>query len=132
MDYGPLVTEEIDAGAELVREFNKYAPVEVAFWLKTSDDAFRYLYIASKGIEANSLHLAYREVLRLADQIQSVYFDPFRVKLIGAENPLAKAALEIRKSYPDSRAIPLGGRPFGNIFLDDGYIYPSSLTVTVP
>ena len=27
MDHGPLVTEEIDAGAELVREFDKYEPV---------------------------------------------------------------------------------------------------------
>jgi hypothetical protein len=39
--------EEIDAGAELVREFEKYAPVTVAFWLKESDDEHRHLYIAS-------------------------------------------------------------------------------------
>jgi hypothetical protein len=133
MDQGPLVSEETEAGADLVREFNNYAPVDVAFWLKQSDDDFRYLYIASKGIEANNLHLAYKEMLRLANKIQSPYLDPFRVKLIDSENPLAKAALEIRRHYPGPMATRLGGgRPFGGISIADGYIYPSPIPSTQP
>ena len=36
MDTNPLVTEEIDAGAELIRRFQEYMPVETAFWLNPS------------------------------------------------------------------------------------------------
>ena len=38
MDQGPLVREEIDEGAKLAREFDRYAPVKVVFWLKASDE----------------------------------------------------------------------------------------------
>ena len=40
MDRGTLVKEEIDAGAE----FDRFAPIKAAFWLKASGDDFRYLY----------------------------------------------------------------------------------------
>src|SRR5947207_15032852 len=100
MDQGPLVIEEIDAGAELVREFDKYKPIKVAFWLKASDDEHRYLYIASEQINDTNVGVAYREVLRLANQMQSPYLDPFRVKLISAEDPLANAAAEINRRFP--------------------------------
>jgi hypothetical protein len=47
MDQGPLVKEEIEAGATLAREFDRYAPVKAAFWLKESDNPYRYLYLGA-------------------------------------------------------------------------------------
>ncbi len=132
MDQGPLVREEIDAGAELAREFDKYQPVKVAFWLKASDEEHRYLYIASDRIDATNLDVAYGEVLRLAAKMQSPYLDPFRVKLINAENPLAKAAVEINERFPGRLATRFGGKSFGGIIVDDVYIYPSPLPAAVP
>lgn len=124
--------EEIDAGAELVREFDKYAPVKVAFWLKASDEEQRYLYIASEQINDTNLDVAYGEVLRLAQQMQSPYLDPFRVKLIGAENPLAQAAAEVNRRYPGHLATRFGGKTFGGVSVDDVYLYPSPLPAAVP
>lgn len=131
MDYGQLVTEEADAGAELAREFDKYEPVKVAFWLKASDDGHRYLYIASDRIDDNNIDVAYGEVLRLTNRMQSLYLDPFRVKLVGSADPLAQAAIKINERYPGRTATRLGGQSFGGVFADDVYIYPSSLPAVV-
>lgn len=124
--------DEIDAGAELAREFDKYEPVKVAFWLKASDEVHRYLYIASERIGDSNSDLAYGEVLRLANKMQSLYLDPFRVKVISAEDPLAKAAVEINKRFPGRMATRFGGESFGGISVDDVYIYPSPLPASVP
>jgi hypothetical protein len=132
MDQGPLVIEEIDAGAELAREFDKYEPVKVAFWLKASDKEHRYLYIASERIDGTNIDVAYGEVLRLTDKMQSPYLDPFRVKLISAGDPLAKAAVEVNKRFPSRMATRFGGKSFGGISVDDVYIYPSPLPATMP
>lgn len=132
MDQGQLVIDEIDAGAELAREFDKYEPVKVAFWLKASDEVHRYLYIASERIDDTNSDLAYGEVLRLANKIQSPYLDPFRVKVISAEDPLAKATVDIHKRFPGRMATRFGGESFGGISVDDVYIYPSPLPVAVP
>jgi len=124
--------EEIDAGAELAREFDKYEPVEAAFWLKASDEDHRFLYIASERIDDTNFDVAYGEVLRLADKMQSIYLDPFRVKLISADDPLAKAAVDIHKRFPGRRPTRFGGMTFGGISVDEVYIYPSPLPAPVP
>lgn len=131
MDQGSLVTEEIDAGAELAREFDKYEPIKVAFWLKASDDDHRFLYIASEGIDDSNLDVAYGEILRLSAKMQSIWLDPFRVKLINADDPLAKAAVEIHQRFPGRLATRFGGNMFGGISVDDVYIYPSPLPAAV-
>lgn len=130
MDHGPLVKEEIEAGAALVRAFDGYKPVQVAFWLKASDDPYRYLYLASEQVDATNLNLGYREVVRLAAQIQSLYFDPFRVKLVNADHPLAQAAVEINRRFPSRIGTRIGGSRFGGVSVDDVYIYPSPLPVS--
>ena len=123
--------EEIDAGAELAREFNHYNVVKVAFWLKASDDDHRYLYLASDQIDDSNFDLAYGEVLRLTSQMPSLYLNPFRVKVIGADDPLAKAAVDIQKRYPGRFPTRFGGTMFGGVFVDEVYIYPSPLSSLV-
>ena len=126
-----MVIEETDAGAELVREFDKYQPVKAAFWVKASDEEQRYLYIASESIDDTNFDMAYREVLRLTGELDSPYLDPFRVKVIGATDPLARAAVEIHRRFPGSTPIRFGGRSFGGISIDDVYIYASPLPAVV-
>jgi hypothetical protein len=38
VDKNALVIEEIDAGAELIRRFQEFMPVEAAFWLNPSEE----------------------------------------------------------------------------------------------
>jgi hypothetical protein len=126
MDQAPLVTEETDAGAELIRELDNTVPVKVAFWL--CDEGVWYLYIASDQIDHQNVRRVYGEVLRLSNQIVSPYFDPFRVKLIPTSDPLAQAALDIHHRYPGPIATRLGGKNFGGMGVDGVYIYPDSVT----
>ncbi len=127
MDQGPLVREEIDAGDSLIREFDKYLPVKAAFWLKSSDDEYRYLYIASERIDDNNVDLAYGEILRIAAALKSPYLDPFRVKLISANDALAKAATGIQERYPARIPTRLGGSSFGGTNVEDVFIYSPQL-----
>jgi hypothetical protein len=132
MDQELLVIEETDAGAELVRKLDKQVPVNVAFWVKVSDEGQWYLYIASDQINDQNLDAAYSEVLRLADQMASPYFDPFRVKLIPTSDQLAQAALDVHRRYPGPMATRFGGMEFGGLGVDGVYIYPNSITTLAP
>ncbi len=129
MDQGPLVMEEVDMGAKLAREFDNYAPIKVAFWLKASDDDHRYLYLASDQIDDTNFDLAYGEVARLSDRFRSPFFDPFRVKVISSQDPLAQAAVDINRRFPTQIPTRLRGQMIGGIFVDDVYIYPPTLQV---
>jgi len=132
MDQGPLVSEEIDAAADLIRVFDKIWPVKVAFWLKASDEDQRYLYIASDSIKDTNLGAAYRDVVRMVRHKPSPYLDVFRIKVIAGTNPLASAAADVIHRYPAPLATRIGGGKFGGLTVDDGYIYPPSVASAVP
>src|SRR4051812_10810904 len=131
MDQDALVTEAIDAGAALIAEFDKFMPVEVALWLRPAESSQWYLYIASPQIRDVSLDQGYREVLRLAGRMPDPGLDPFQVKLIPSDAPLARASLEIRRRFPGSRPTRLGHKYLGGIVAEEVYIYPSTSAVPV-
>jgi hypothetical protein len=89
MDQGPLGTGQIKAGARFLGEFQKCFPVQVAFWLKESDTGAWYLYVASDQITDDNFDVAYGEVARIGGQISDPFFDPFQIKVIGVDDPLA-------------------------------------------
>jgi hypothetical protein len=129
MDQGPLVIDQIDTGARFLGKFQKYAPVQTAFWLKESDEGEWNLYIASDKITDDNFDVAYGEVLRIAGVLGDPIFDPFQVKLIGADDPLAKAALDIHRRYSGPVATRFHGKIFGGIPVEEVYIYPSPIPV---
>ena len=110
MDQEVLVTEQIEAGRKFIDEFDKIRPVQAAFWLKATEDSSWYLYVVSDQITDENFDVAYGEVLTLAPNIRDPNFDPFRVKVIGIDDPLAKAALDIYRQFPGAfrRAFALG------------------------
>lgn len=121
MDYRPLVNEQIEAGAQLVRRFDQHTPVAVAFWLKEADNEFWYLHLASDAAYADT-HSAYLELWRLVRQINSPALELAQVRVIAATNPMAREAMDIGERYPETTR--LGGHTFGDIFADDIYLYP--------
>jgi len=130
MDQGPLVIDQIDAGARFLAEFQKYVPIKTAFWLKDSDEGAWSLYVASDQITDDNFDVAYGEVLRIAGQLRDPLFDPFQVKLIGADDPLAKAALDSKRRYPGPVATRFHGKVFGGLPVEEMYVYPSPLPVS--
>ena len=86
------------------------------------------LYVASDQISDQNFDVAYGEVLRLAGKMQDPDFDAFRVKLIGGDNPLARAALDIYQRYPAKVPTWFNGKNFGGMSVERVYIYPTKVT----
>src|SRR5262245_39346710 len=124
MDQGPLVTEQIDAGARLANEFDRQTPLQAAFWLKESEDRQWYLYLISDQINDTNFDRAYAEVLRLLGRGPHLWLDPLQVKVAGVENPVAKAVIATQQQYPGSFATRLRNRMLGGVSVDEVYIYP--------
>src|SRR5205085_3967685 len=105
MDQGALVTPMLQAGEQLISEFNKYKPVTVAYWLRSGGDEDWYLYISSDQINDANFDQAYGEVLRIARAVRNPWLDPFRVKVVGADDRVARAIADYAKQYPGQSPI---------------------------
>ena len=128
MDPSPLVTERIDAGKRFLGEFQKHAPVRAAFWLREEDASDWSLYVASDQITDENFDELYGEVLPIAAELDDPWFDPFQVKLVGADHPLAKAALQVQRRYPGRLPARFPGHAFGGLNVADVYVYSTPLT----
>lgn len=120
MDKRPLVREQIDAGGTFLREFEKYAPVGVAFWYRSDDDTSPALSMASPEYRDENIRDVYGEIVRIAAAMRNPNFEGGDVKMVGTGHRLAKAALEIMQRYDgkipahyDSRTV--GGITVGEI-----------------
>lgn len=129
MDQGPLVADQIKAGARFLAEFQKCYPLQNAFWLKQEDTGYWYLYIASDQITDNNVSAAYGEAVRVAHLLKDPWFDLMQVKAIGAETRLAKAVQDLQQRYPGRHTTRLNGSVFGGISTEEVYIYPSPIAV---
>ncbi len=124
MDQDALVIEQIDEGTKFLNEFGKKYPVRIAMWMKPSEDAQWYLHVVSDQIDDKNIDDAYREVLRLNRPFSSPYFDAFRIKLIGADDSTAMAALDIHRRYSARISTRVGRSNFGGMPVEGVYIYP--------
>lgn len=130
MDQGPLVTEEFDAGAKFVAEFDKKIPVMAAFWLKANEEASWYLHVASDEFNDRKLDVGYREVLRVIEEMRNPYLDQFRVNLVGTNDRLAKRVLDILGLYPGWKGTPIHRRSVDGVSINEVYLYPSLTPVS--
>jgi len=131
MDQGALVREQIDAGARFLAEFHRSYPVQLAFWLK-NEEGHWYLYIASDRISDNNFDVAYGEVVRIARALQDPWFDAMQVKVLGTDEPLAKAVADAERRYPRRAIRALGGMTVAWVGIEDLYVYPSPISVAAP
>src|SRR4051794_12138606 len=100
MGPSTLVDQQIEAGARFLQEFHKYAPIQAAFWLQDDDSSEPWLYVVSDQITDDNFDVGYEEVGNIADRLQDPWFDLMRVKLIGADDQLAKAIADLQRSSP--------------------------------
>ena len=132
MDQGPLVMDEIEAGAKLIRKLDDFAPIKVAFWLRRDEEDERRLYIASDQFSSANRPDAYGEVQRILQEMPLIFLDPSQVSLLAGDNRLAIAAKQMSDQYPDRRGLRLRSIPFAERYIADGYIYPSPMTAGFP
>jgi hypothetical protein len=119
-----LVTEQIDAGAEFVCEFDDYLPVSVAFWVVSMESRDAFLFVASDDIDDHNFDVAYGEVLRKLSGKRSQWLNPFQIKLLNSSDPIARDAVRIRDRYASPLVTRYGGSSLGGTSIEGACIYP--------
>lgn len=125
MDHGPLVSEQIEARAKLLPEFDKYKPLSVAFWLKDSDDGNWGLWLASPKVSDRNFDRAYREIARMTDAMDYPSIDSSQVRMcVGNERELKAMLTEVARRG--------GKHPFrlrqemcNDVYFEEAYVYPT-------
>lgn len=123
MDQEPLVREEIDAARKFLDELGKRLPFAAAFWLKPEEGPWS-LYVAADRVSREGMGPVYDVAGEAAAAIDDPNFDLFRVKLIGARHPLAKAAREFYRRRPSEIPVYIRDGSFGGMGVDGVYLYP--------
>ncbi len=126
MDQGILVSEQKDAGRELIGRIGHSRIVQVAFWLKAADATKWHLYLALQGIDNTKIREGYGELLKVVDEMRNPYLDAFRLKLITADHPLARDVMDLNRCYPGNPGFSYDTSYLGGMGIDGVYIYPVS------
>jgi len=124
MDQRPLVIERIDAGMEFIDRFNERVPVRAAFWMKASEAGRWYLYVASDKIDESTKESFYPEISQVVREMGNPNLDQFQVRLLGSDDPLARAAIDIHQRFVARVPTRVSGRDFGGLSVEEVYIYP--------
>lgn len=125
MDTELLVDNRIEEGQKLVAELAIAGfEVSVAFWVKVADEGLWFLYVGSTSVEPSKIGDAYRTVYACLSKIPDSWVGMSEVKLIQADNPIAKDAIAIRDRQPGRMLVRLQGMRLGNLSIEDAYIYP--------
>lgn len=123
MDQAPLVVDEVEAGKAFIERLHDYAPVAAAWWMRDEEGGPRFLYVAIDGLQPGISGPAYEKVRRVTQEMRDRYIDPFRVKVVGIYDPVAKAVLDLYRRFP-GRTPRFEGRTLGGVGVDEVYIYP--------
>lgn len=125
MDPATLVEVKLAEGQRLVEQLVKDGfDVTAAFWLKADENNHWHLYVASKAVEEMGVIAAYRALHTTLSGMPDLGLGLFRVKLIGASAPLARAVLVVRGRHRGNVIIPYWGRPLGDLSVEGAYVYP--------
>lgn len=115
---------QIDGGKALLDSLrNTGFDVTVSGRTKSSEEDDWYLYIGSKDVDDRGLADAYRAVYTTIKANPEFGIDPFEVKLVGRQNPIAKDLLDIRGAGV-ARISTRSRRPkLGHMSVEETYVY---------
>ncbi len=115
---------QIDGGKALVESLRDMGfDVTVSGWTKSGEEGDWYLYIASKDVDDHGLADAYRTVYIAIKGHPEFGIDPFEVKLVGHQNPIAMDLLDIRGPGA-ARIATRSRRPkLGHMSVEETYVY---------
>jgi len=120
-----LLVEQKDDGRRLVEQLVRDGfEVAAAFWAVERGRVSWQLYIASPLVEGRNSDEAYRRLIPLIAKVPSKWATISNLDLLDPENPIVKAAVEIRDRDPDGRAVSYEGGRLGDMEIQGAYIYP--------
>jgi hypothetical protein len=131
MDYELLVDERIDDGRSLLAGLVEDGfDVTVAFWAKTSEEGRWFLYVGSTTLRTMSVGDAYRALYGALRRIPSTWITLSDLKIVDADNPVARAAIEVRDRLSARLPTRYKGERLGNLAIEEAYIYPRTGVMT--
>jgi hypothetical protein len=124
MDQATLVEHQIDDVPRLIDQLKGDTfDVKAAFWLYTSEADQWFLYLVSDVVDRVGTTEAYKIVYRSMRQLTDLWINPFEVKLIGPDDPIAKAVMEMRANMRAPLPTRVRGSKLGEIYIENAYIY---------
>jgi hypothetical protein len=124
MDQISLVDRRIDDGQELLLQLAQDGfEVTAAFWLKTAEENWWHLYLASKRVDQDGPAEAYRALQTSLRRLPGTTISLADVKLISASHPLARDVIAVQKRYPGRAASLYHGAQLGGVAVEEAYIY---------
>ena len=123
MDQNALVNELVKAGSRFLEEFGKNYPIAVAFWMKEKDERRWHLHIASEKVGDAGTRDAYGAVIRVAEQMRDISFDPFYVRLRTMDEKIVQFALDFQRRHPGLAAV-FDVPSYYGVEVEGMYLYP--------
>ncbi|MFO0842633.1 MAG: hypothetical protein U0797_09605 [Gemmataceae bacterium] len=124
MDQIPLVADQIEGGRKLVELLTESGfPVTAACWVKENKESKWYLFLVSPAVDEYGPREAYRRLIPLLEKQQQPFLvDPFEVKLIGSDEPLAKGIAEAQQRV-GRKVTPRYQDVLGDVYVEAAYLY---------
>lgn len=124
MDQATLVEHEINDVPKLIDQLKRdNFDVKAAFWLYTSEADQWYLYLASDAVHQIGILESYMAMNKAIDQLADLEIDPFHVKLVAPDNPLAKAIMDFQSVQQVRPLKRIRGMRLGNVHIESAYLY---------
>jgi hypothetical protein len=125
----PLVETQIREGQRLLdRLAREGVAVTAAAWVQEGESGDWYLYLATPLVtEAGGKKPAYRRVYAVIREMETegdFGIDPFAVKVIGPQDPTARAMTLQRAGRPATTPTWFRGARLGELAVEAAYIYP--------
>jgi hypothetical protein len=126
MDQAALVTEQIEAGRDLLRRLAaKHLAVSAAWWAKTSEDGKWKLYLSLPVSQQTGLSTSYQVVNQAVREMgESGELVRKPVTIVRSEELMAQAAVSLSAKTEPDRPLTYSGPYLGNVLVDSSVIYP--------
>jgi hypothetical protein len=120
-----LVKDQIDAGWNVALQFIRdVAPVDAAFWARSSDAGDWFLYIVSPAVDTKGRAVVYQAVSAMLKKLPSFSNLQFKIKLMNPADPAAEAVRIYRDDLHRAELSLFSDSGLGHIGVDAFYIYP--------
>src|SRR5437879_4674676 len=130
MDQEPLVMVRIDGGRRLIGWLaEEGVGVTAACWAREEGGGW-FLYLATDLVsEDGATKQAYRRLIAVMRRLPGPPgIDPLDVKLVGPNDPVARAVQELHERFPGSLPLRSGDARFGGLGVEEVYVYPPAST----
>lgn len=132
MDTDVLVENKIEDGESLIRHLIRdQFGVEVAFWVKTSEEGLWQFWIASPSVDPANLGEALRRVYATLTKIPDCAVSPLEITLLSDTDQIAREAAALRDRYPSRLPKRYQAKRLGQLAIEELWIYPRRFPLKV-